>query len=254
MNTFTGSNIRFEMMGILFCFFGLGFMSLQDWDPVFKATENDGRDRKQSAWRMKECAGVCLKMCDDSETVNYLVTALIQSLKRLETGCTGDDSKQIIQYSPCQLVANDKIAYSIRRLHGDLITTSITSGLHRLPDYSTSKVTAASEYKRRLFCAIYCNDKTHASLNGTPPLLTRLFCDVQPCLDLPSEATFLPEDELTLELNKLDVNGWKKSDKSDDTYYPATILRIKVQVCTIREEILELALGVNVDGSEARIK
>jgi hypothetical protein len=254
MNTFTGSNIRFEMMGMLFCFFGLGFMSLQDWDPVFKATENDGRDRKQTAWRMKECAGVCLKMCDDSETVNYLVTALIQSLKRLETGCTGDDSKQTIQYSPCQLEANNKIAYSIRRLHGDLITTSITSGLHRLPDYATSKVTAASEYKRRLFCAIYCNDKTHASLNGTPPLLTRLFCDVQPCLDLPSEATFLPEDELTLELNKLDVNGWKKSDKSDNTYYPATILRIKVQVCTIREEILELALGVNVDGSETRIK
>jgi hypothetical protein len=94
MNTFTGPNIRFEMMGLLFCFFGLGFMALQDWDPVFEAPENDGRDRKQTAWRMKECAGVCLKMCDDSETVNYLVSALIFSLKRLETGCTGDDSKQ----------------------------------------------------------------------------------------------------------------------------------------------------------------
>ena len=97
MNTFTGSNIRFEMMGMLFCFFGLGFMSLQDWDPVFKAPENDGRDRKQTAWRMKECAEVCMKMCDDSETVNYLVPALILSLKRLETGCTGDDSKYTIQ-------------------------------------------------------------------------------------------------------------------------------------------------------------
>jgi hypothetical protein len=94
MNTFTGPNIRFEMIGILFCFFGLGFLTLQDWDPIFKVPENDGRDRKQTAWRMKECAGVCLKMCDDSETVNYLVTALILSLKRLETGCTGDDSKQ----------------------------------------------------------------------------------------------------------------------------------------------------------------
>ena len=97
MNTFTGPNIRFEMMGLLFCFFGLGFMSLQDWDPVFTTHENDGRDRKQTAWRMKECAGVCLKMCDDSETVNYLVSALIFSLKRLETGCTGDDSKQARQ-------------------------------------------------------------------------------------------------------------------------------------------------------------
>jgi hypothetical protein len=97
MNTFTGPNIRFEMMGMLFCFFGIGFMTLQDWDPVFKMPENDGRDRKQTAWRMKECAGVCMKMCDDSETVNFLVTALILCLKRLETGCTGDDSKQVMQ-------------------------------------------------------------------------------------------------------------------------------------------------------------
>jgi hypothetical protein len=112
-------------------------------------------------------------------------------------------------------------------------------------------VTAASEYKRRLFCAIYCNDKTHASLNGTPPLLTRLFCDVQSCLDLSSATIFLPDNELALELNKLDADGW---NKSDDTYHLATTLRIKVQLCTIREEILELALGVNVDGSKARLK
>ncbi len=144
-----------------------------------------------------------------------------------------------------------KVAYSIRRLHGDLITASITSGLHRLPDYDTCKVTAASEYKRRLFSAIYCNDKTHASLNGTPPLLTRLFCDVNPCLDLSNEAPFLPQDELALEVSKLDSNGW---NTSKDIYHPATLTRIKIQLCTIREEILELALGVNVDGSEARIK
>lgn len=141
-------------------------------------------------------------------------------------------------------------AYRIRRLHGDLITTSITSGLHRLSDYSTCKVTAASEYKRRLFSAIYCNDKTHASLNGTPPLLTRLFCDVQPPLDLPNEAIFLAQDDLALAVSKLDSDGW---NTSENIYHPATLVRIKVKFCTIREEILELALGVNVDGSEARI-
>jgi len=103
MNTFMGPNIRFEMMGMLFCFFGLGFLTLQDWDPVFKLPENDERDRKQTAWRMKECAGVCLKMCDDSETVNYLVTALILSLKRLETGCTGDDSKHTRGLDPSSM-------------------------------------------------------------------------------------------------------------------------------------------------------
>jgi len=85
-------------------------------------------------------------------------------------------------------------------------------------------------------------------------MLTRHFCDIRPCLDLPSGAMFLPQYEITAQLNKLDLDGWKISDETDDTFYPATILRIKLQLCTIREEILELALGVNVDGSEARIK
>jgi hypothetical protein len=43
MNPFTGHNIRFEMMRIFFCFFGPGFLTLQDWDPVFKASANDRR-------------------------------------------------------------------------------------------------------------------------------------------------------------------------------------------------------------------
>ncbi|CAL3968482.1 unnamed protein product, partial [Diplocarpon coronariae] len=87
LNNFTGPNLRFEMLGMLFCFLGLAYLALQDWDPVF----SHGRDKKQIAWRMKECADVCLTMCDYSETVNYLVTALILNIKRLETGCAGDE-------------------------------------------------------------------------------------------------------------------------------------------------------------------
>jgi hypothetical protein len=92
LSTFTGMNLRFEMMGLMFCFYGMGYLALQDWDPLFSVAENKGRDRKQTAWRMKECADVCLDMCDCSETVNYLVAALILNLKRLETACTGDES------------------------------------------------------------------------------------------------------------------------------------------------------------------
>lgn len=97
LNSFMGPNIRFELLGLLFATFGLGYLALQDWDPVFSLPENHGRDRRQAAWRMKECANVCLRMCDLSETVNYLVAALIWTTKGLETGCTGDESKLIPQ-------------------------------------------------------------------------------------------------------------------------------------------------------------
>jgi hypothetical protein len=142
----------------------------------------------------------------------------------------------------------------MRRHHGDMVTTAITAGLHKLPEYSTSKITAASEYKRRLFCWIYISDKTHASHHGTPPLLTQLYCDVQPCLDLPDEMLFLPQNELALAVSRLDANGWNaQRDMEKDTYQASTILRAKLQLAIVREEILALALGVNIKVSEETI-
>lgn len=94
-DTFMGRNIRFEMLGLFFCYIGLAYRSLQDWDPLFNVPENGGRDRMQTAWRMNESAEVCLKMCDGAETVNYFIPALILNIKRLQTGCTGDDSESV---------------------------------------------------------------------------------------------------------------------------------------------------------------
>ena len=62
LSTFTGPNLRFEMLGILFCFFGIAYQSLLDGDHRLSIPENQGRDRKQSSWRMKECADICLEM------------------------------------------------------------------------------------------------------------------------------------------------------------------------------------------------
>jgi hypothetical protein len=92
LNTFMGPNIRFEMIGILFCFFGKAYLTLQDWDPLFGVPENHDRDRKETAWRMKECADICRKMCHFSETINELVAALCYNISILESMCAGDES------------------------------------------------------------------------------------------------------------------------------------------------------------------
>jgi hypothetical protein len=139
----------------------------------------------------------------------------------------------------------------MRRLHGDMVTTAITSGLHRLPSYGTTKVTAASEFKRRLWASIYANDKTHASLYGTPPLLTHRYCDVDACLDLPDEILLLTEDQLNVALANIDTRGWSTAHKH---HGDTTVLRGKVKLSVIREDILELALGVNIEASRARIE
>lgn len=93
---FNGINIRFEMLGILFCFCGHAYHFLRDSDPVFHLEENEGRNRRETTWRMKECADVCLNMCNAAETVNFLVTALSFNLKLLESSCVGDERKYVV--------------------------------------------------------------------------------------------------------------------------------------------------------------
>ncbi|TVY78519.1 hypothetical protein LSUE1_G004109 [Lachnellula suecica] len=232
LNTFMGSNVRLEMMGVLFCFFGKAYLALQDWDPVFKVPENHDRDRKETAWRMKECADICRKMCHFSETVNELVVALCYNVGVLESLCAGDES------------------YTMGHRHGDMVTMAIDAGLHRLPDYANTPITTASEYKRRLFSAVYFLDKTHSALNGIPPLLGRLYCDVKPCLDIADEELFLPVHAFAVVISRLDPNGWSTSGNIQNI----SVSRAIWQLCSVREEILELALGVNVLVTEARIE
>jgi hypothetical protein len=93
LNTFMGPNIRIEMMGLLFCFLGSAYLALQDWDPLFEVEENCGRNRRETVWRLTECADVCRRMCHMSETVNELVVALSYRISVLESCVLGDDSK-----------------------------------------------------------------------------------------------------------------------------------------------------------------
>jgi hypothetical protein len=93
LNGFMGQNLRFEMIGMLFFFFGLSYQSLQEWDELFQVPENDGRDRRETSWRMKECADICLKMCEISEENNEISIALMFLKSMLESVCTGDESE-----------------------------------------------------------------------------------------------------------------------------------------------------------------
>lgn len=122
-----------------------------------------------------------------------------------------------------------------------MITSAISAGLHRLPDYASAKLTAASEYKRRLFSGVYCSDKNHSSLNGIPPLLSKRYCDIEPCLDLNPTAPYQTPQELSESIARLDVDGWN----TDGDFFDTTLLRAKVHLSTLREDVLELSLGAN---------
>lgn len=232
LNGFMGQNLRFEMMGMLFCFFGMSYQTLQDWDEIFQAPENGGRDRKETSWRMKECADICLKMCEISEENNEISIALMVCNAVLESVCTGDES------------------FQLRRRHGDLVVCSIAAGIHKLPDYASRKVTTASEWKTRLFAVVYTENIDHASLNGTPPALSARYCNIRTPYDISDEDLFLPQVELAKVVAKLDHNGW---DSSGSQLHHATFHRVRQLLAENREEILEISLGIDVLLSQDRI-
>lgn len=93
LNTFSGPNIRFEVIGVLFCFIGRAYQSLADGNPLFQKEENQGMNRRQTSWRMNECADVMGKMCDCTDTVNEIVVAFRVAILVLESSVVGDESK-----------------------------------------------------------------------------------------------------------------------------------------------------------------
>lgn len=131
-----------------------------------------------------------------------------------------------------------------------MVTAATTIGLHRLPDNEIDGPTAAGEYSRRLFAAVYRMDKCHSSLNGTPPLLSRLYCNYRVPLDISDEEMFLPHAQLTHCVGKLDANGWK----APPSFMPISWHRALLVLSTIREEVLGFSLGVDVDVTAPRIE
>lgn len=97
LSWFTRPVIRWEIMGILFVYFGFTFMILQEDDKLFDALEPWKISRKTAAWKMKECADICIRFCDELDIVTDLVVLLLLNVGVLESWCIGDESKNPFQ-------------------------------------------------------------------------------------------------------------------------------------------------------------
>lgn len=105
-NWFSGSKLRWEMIGILFTIFGTAFYSGQEWDPVFSLPEQGGRNRKTAATYMRVCASECLQMCKETD-INDMIVVLTKNVGRLQSVLAGDD-RWFPQFSSVPSFANNK--------------------------------------------------------------------------------------------------------------------------------------------------
>lgn len=77
MSLFAVSELRWEMIGVLFTFFGAAIMTLQETDQLFSLSEEWKNNQRSAALEMKDCADICLKFCDDTDTINEVVVLLM---------------------------------------------------------------------------------------------------------------------------------------------------------------------------------
>lgn len=111
-------------------------------------------------------------------------------------------------------------------------------GLHR-GHHSTHVPFFLSETRKRVLANIHKSDKLNSTLTGRPPRLPYQYCDFTLPLDLPDDQLFLDEKSLEIALEGLDDEGWN----SQGQFYPATVIRMRHILSTLREKTLELSLG-----------
>ena len=92
--SFSGHNLRWEIVGNLFIVYGISIMAVADWDSLFVASkERANWNKRQSAEESRECAEACLALCNDTDSVNDFVIALMSAAFVLQSVYEGDASK-----------------------------------------------------------------------------------------------------------------------------------------------------------------
>jgi hypothetical protein len=86
-------------------------------------------------------------------------------------------------------------------------------------------------------------DKLTATFVGRPPLLSRKYCAPNLPLDLDDSALLSTAEEMGRAIQNLRPDGWN----TENTLRAATMLRPRMQIAIVRDEILEYALGHEQD-------
>lgn len=128
---------------------------------------------------------------------------------------------------------------------GENISTATYLGIHAIPHDPSYVPNASSEAQRRLISQVFVVDKVAAAFSGRPPLLSSRYMLTPLPLDLSDEALMADADTLAKEVQALDENGWNQKNDC----HSATIVRARRLLMTVKDKIMEMALGSPISAS-----
>ncbi|GIJ84879.1 hypothetical protein Asppvi_003730 [Aspergillus pseudoviridinutans] len=217
--SFTGRQMRWETLGILYTYWAFGAISSSPQsEAVFRYCQEhlSVMGPKQLTAHLKHYAFLCIDLCRQLGSVNVLFVYLLYKHNILEGILNGDKS------------------LSCWTQHGELVAVTTSIGLHRELTAASKLPTLQHEMKRRVFAAVFNIDKVISTFTGRPPMLSQACSSTCLPLDLSDEA--LLSGDLRAAAAELDSQGWNKYGR----IYSTTILRSRTMFARIRHEILEL--------------
>ncbi|KAE8371329.1 putative fungal-specific transcription factor [Aspergillus bertholletiae] len=224
---FTGANLRWEFVGLIFALAGLG-ASVSSSSPLFSLNGKDEISSDAFAMEMAAASHACLEICRQYDNVNDLVVWLNYTYYVLSSNIMGETSHQIYAQ------------------FGDLVSCIHAMGLHRPHPLESSIPFFLSQARKRIFAASYRTDKNLATFLGRPPRLPYHYCDVGLPLDLDDHTLVLDPVSLDRAVRQLTPDGWGTVNGG---LRPATVIRLRYMVARLREQVMELSLGRGSVGS-----
>ncbi|GKZ25096.1 hypothetical protein AbraIFM66951_001590 [Aspergillus brasiliensis] len=217
--TFTGAQMRWETLGILYTYWAFGAISSSSESQAvarYCQAHLSVTGVRQLMAHLKHYASLCIDICKQLGSVNLLFVYLLYKHNILEGILSGDKS------------------LSHWTQHGELVAVTTSLGLHRELAAEADILSLQHELKRRVYAAVFTIDKVISTFTGRPPLLSQAYSSTRLPLDMSDDA--LLSGDLTSAAAQLDSHGWNK----DNQIYSTTILRSRTSFARIRHEILEL--------------
>ncbi|OLN97269.1 hypothetical protein CCHL11_07721 [Colletotrichum chlorophyti] len=219
---FTGANLRWESLGVLFVYWEMAGRYLGPHRPDVGSQFQSTTSINKVVTQYRYCVGASIELTKAAGSGGNTLL-LFMSIKRtvIESIFSGDAS------------------FACWQLHAEAVALSTFLGFHDEVSTEPYKPTVCSEIKRKVFSYVFYMDKVLASFAGRPPLISRRYARTPPPLDLRDEYLLSDEATLARHVANLDSKGWN----TEGGMCSATILRARVMLARIRDEIFEIALG-----------
>ncbi|WYZ39219.1 hypothetical protein EsH8_III_001133 [Colletotrichum jinshuiense] len=219
---FTGTNLRWESLGVLFVYWELAARYLGPYRPDVGSQFQSVDEGTKVVMKYRYCVGASIELTKAAGSGgNTLLLFMCAKRTIMESIFSGDAS------------------FACWQLHAETVALSTFLGFHDEVASEPYKPTVCTEIKRKLFCYVFYMDKVLASFAGRPPLISRRYARTPPPLDLKDEYLLSDEATLARHVAALDSNGWN----TEGDLNSATIIRARVMLAHIRDELFEIALG-----------